>query len=40
MKALFVIARGRLLHGRGLVAVVRLLVQEGGRDDLEGKLDR
>jgi len=39
IKALFAVARGSLPHSQGVVAVVLLLVQEGGRDNLEGKLD-
>jgi hypothetical protein len=41
--ALFAIACGSLPHNQALVVVVAAvlpLVQEGGRDNLEGKLDR
>lgn len=40
MEALFAIACGSLPHGQGVVAVVLPLVQEGGRENLQGKLDR
>jgi hypothetical protein len=40
MEALFAIACRSLPHSQGVVAVVLPLVPEGGRDNLEGKLDR
>jgi hypothetical protein len=41
MKALFAIAcGGSIPHNQSAVAVVLPLVQEGGQDNLEGKLDR
>ncbi|KAM4062084.1 hypothetical protein HRG_013542 [Hirsutella rhossiliensis] len=40
METLFAIACGSIRHSQGLAAVVLPPVQEGGRDNLEGKLDR
>jgi hypothetical protein len=40
MGALLAIACGSLPHSQGVVAVVLPPVEEGGRDNLEGKLDR
>jgi hypothetical protein len=40
MEALFAIACGSLPHSQGVVAVVLPLVQEGGQENLEHKLDR
>jgi len=38
MRALFAVAHGSLSHSQGVVAVVLPLVQEGGHENLEGKV--